>query len=346
MTFIIFILVLGAVVLVHEFGHFVFAKLSNTYVYEFSIGMGKKLWSYKKKNGETEYSIRLFPVGGFVRLAGEEVDDDKKIAKNRKLWAKSFWQRFLIMFAGAGFNFLFAILLLFIIGLAFGSVSSKPILGSVDSSYPAYQEGIRKGDTIISIDGVKTKTWDDVIFELTLKKGQETTFKVKDINGNIKEIKVTPIKEVTEEAESYVYGIATDNTKRKGLNSALDYTFYKTKSLFRMMFKTIGSLFTGGVSVNDLSGPVGIYSIVDTQSKQGFESLLYLVAFLSINVGVINLIPFPAFDGGRILFLIIEKIKGSPVNPKVENMIHNLGFFLLLGLIIYVTFNDIIRLFG
>ena len=112
------------------------------------------------------------------------------------------------------------------------------------------------------------------------------------------------------------------------------------------MFKTIGALFTGGVSVKDLSGPVGIYSIVDTQSKAGFESLLYLVAFLSINVGVINLIPFPAFDGGRILFLIIEKIKGKPVDPKIENTIHSIGFFLLLALIIYVTFNDILRLFS
>lgn len=346
MTFIIFILVLGAVVLVHEFGHFINAKIFNTYVYEFSIGMGKRLWFFKKKGGETEYSIRLFPIGGFVRLAGEELEDDKKIPKNRKLWAKSFWQRFLIMFSGAGFNFIFAIILLFIIGISYGSISSKPIIGNVSTDYPAYEAGIRKGDTVISIDNVKVNTWDDLIWELTIKKGNETTFKVKDTNGNTKEIKITPIKEIKEKEETYVYGISHDATKYKGLNNAIDYTITKTKSLFSVMFKTIKALFTGGVSVKDLSGPVGIYSIVDTQSKAGFENLLYLVAFLSINVGVINLIPLPAFDGGRILFLIIEKIKGKPIDPKVENMIHNIGFFLLLALIIYVTFNDILRLLG
>ena len=213
-------------------------------------------------------------------------------------------------------------------------------------NYPSYEAGLRDGDTVLSIDNVNVKTWDDMIWELTMKNGKETTFKVKDINANIKEIKVKPIKEVKENEESYVYGISRDTTKYRGFSHAIDYTVTKTKSLFTVMFKTIGALFTGGVSVKDLSGPVGIYSIVDTQSKAGFESLLYLVAFLSINVGVINLIPFPAFDGGRILFLIIEKIKGKPVDPKIENTIHSIGFFLLLALIIYVTFNDILRLFS
>lgn len=345
MTFIIFVLVLGAVVLVHEFGHFLFAKLSHTYVYEFSIGMGKKLWSYKSKKGETEYCLRLLPIGGYVRLAGEEVDDDKKIPKNRKLWAKSFWQRFLIMFNGAGFNFIFAIILLFIIGISYGSMPSDPIIGSVAKDYPAYESGIRDGDKVLSVNGVTTKTWDDIVWELAINKSKDAKFKVEDTNGNIKEIIVSPVKEIKDGKESYLFGVYRDKTKLKGLDNALNYTITKTGSLFKIMFNTIGSLFTGGVSVKDLSGPVGIYSVVDSQSKEGFESLLYLVAFLSINVGVINLIPFPAFDGGRILFLIIEKIKGSPINPKVENTIHNIGFFLLLALILYVSFNDILKLF-
>ena len=345
MTFIIFILVLGAVVLVHEFGHFINAKIFKTYVYEFSIGMGKKLWSFKKKGGETEYSIRLFPIGGFVRLAGEEVDDDKNIPKNRKLWAKSFWQRFLIMFSGAGFNFIFAILLLFIIGISYGSVSPKPIIGSVSENYPSYEAGLRDGDTVLSIDNVDVKTWDDMIWELTMKNGKETIFKVKDTNGNIKEIKVKPIKEIKEKEESYVYGISRDTTKYKGIDHAINYTVTKTKSLFAVMFKTIGALFTGGVSIKDLSGPVGIYTAVDTTRENGWYSVLILIALLSVNVGILNLIPFPAFDGGRILFLIIEKLRGKPVKAETENLIHNIGFFLLLALLVYVTFNDILRLF-
>jgi len=345
MSIIIFILVLSAVIIVHEFGHFLFAKLFNVYVYEFSLGMGHKIFKYKPKKSETEYSIGILPLGGYVRLAGEEIEDDKSVPNDRKLKAKTFWQRFLIMFAGAGFNFIFAILLLFIIGITFGGTSSEAKIANIDENYPAYKEGIRNGDTILSINDVKVKTWDDAIWELTLADGEAVLLKVKDTNNNIKEVKINPIKELKDDEETYVYGISRSTEKIKGIGNAFKYTYEKTISLFKTMFKTLGSLFTGKVSVNDLSGPVGIYSVVDDQAKAGFENIIYLIAFLSINVGVINLIPLPAFDGGRILFLIIEKIKGSPINPKIENIIHNVGFILLMALMIYITFHDIIKLF-
>ena len=170
-------------------------------------------------------------------------------------------------------------------------------------------------------------------------------FKVEKENGQVKEITVTPQKVEQDDVTDYVYGISRSTTKERGFIVSLKYAVTKTQSLFKLMFNTVKSLFTGGVSVNDLSGPVGINNIVGTQAKAGLESIIYLVAFLSINVGFINLIPLPAFDGGRILFLIIEKIIGKPINPKVEGMIHTIGFFLLIILMIYVTFNDILRLF-
>ena len=343
-SLILFIFILGLIILIHEFGHFLFSKLFGVYVYEFSIGMGKRLWF--KKKGDTEYSIRAIPLGGYVSLAGEEIEDDTKVPKDKKLMAKPTWQRFLIMFAGAGFNFVLALVLLFISALIFGSVSTKPIIGTVTEEYPSYEAGLREGDLILEINDVKVKSWDAAMWEIQMSKGAELEFYIEDVNGNTKTINVTPLKEENEDGTvTYKYGIGMNTKRDRGLISSATYAFNKTGSTFKLMGETIKSLFSGEVGVNELSGPVGIFTVVDQQKDAGLENIIYLIAFLSINVGVINLLPFPAFDGGRILFLIIEKIKGSPVSPKVENTIHQIGFYLLVLLILYVTCNDIFRLF-
>lgn len=343
-TIILFILILGAIIFVHELGHFLFAKLTDVYVYEFSIGMGPKIWS--KKGKETEYCLRAIPIGGFVQLAGEEIDDDKSIPKIRKLQAKKPWERFLVMFFGAGFNFLFAILLLFLISLFSGSPKLTPIITKVDSGYPAEVAGLSKGDRIIKINNHNIDTTDDVTLFLGLNsKGKETTIKVDKGYGTTKTYKVTP-KQMKQKGQTiYRYGITLQSKKHYGLINAFEYTFVKTKSIFKQMGITVGYLFTGKIRLNQLSGPVGIYSIVGKEQKSGLASILYLVAFLSINVGFINLLPLPAFDGGHILFILIEMIKGSPVDPKVENTIHTIGLVLLMLLMVYITFNDILRLF-
>ena len=345
MTIIIFILVLGTIVFIHEFGHFLFAKLMGVYVYEFSLGMGPKLFG--KKGKETEYCLRLFPIGGFCSMAGEEVDEEQiKVPEERRLQAKKPWQRFLIMFFGPGFNFIFAILLLFFVALFAGSSSYEPIISSVEKNYPAYEVGLEKGDEILEINNKKVKILDDVSIYLTIAdKTKNTTIKVEKENGKIVTYKLKPKKVKENEETSYKYGIGLKSEKKYGLVNSMKYTFVKTESLFKQMFITVKSLFTGGVKVDQLSGPVGIYSIVGEQSKEGLASVLYLMAFLSINVGFLNLLPLPAFDGGHILFIIIEKIKGSPVSQKTENMVHTIGLFLLMLLMIYITFNDILRLF-
>lgn len=345
MTLVIFILVLGVIIFVHELGHFLFAKLMGVYVYEFSLGMGPKLLS--KKGKETEYCWRLIPIGGFCSMAGEEVDEeDIKVPKKRRLQAKKPWQRFLIMFFGPGFNFIFAILTLFFVALIWGSSSYEPIVSSVEKDYPAYAVGMSKCDEILEINNKKVKTLDDVSIYLTVANHTKNTIiKVEKSNGNVVTYKIKPKKVKSKDTTSYRYGIGLQSTKKTGFVNSVKYTVVKTGSLFKQMFITIESLFTGGVSVNQLSGPVGIYTIVGQQAKAGFSSILYLMAFLSINVGFLNLLPLPAFDGGHILFIIIEKIKGSPVDSKTENTIHTVGLFLLMLLMVYITFNDILRLF-
>ena len=345
MTIIIFILILGAIIFVHEFGHFLFAKANGVYVYEFALGMGPRIIS--KKGKETTYSLRLIPIGGFCQLAGEDTVADEKedIPKDRTLQAKKPWQRFLIMFFGAGFNFLFAIILLFSIALFCGSTSYKPIVNSVDKDLPAYQVGIKKGDIVKRIGNHKVHTVDDISLYLTLANPKKATKIVVLRNGKEITYRVKPKKVTEEDNEVYRYGLGLNTKKQHGLINAISYTYHKTGSIFRQMFVTLKALFTGGIKLNQLSGPVGIYSIVGEQSKDGLASLLYLTAFLSINVGFINLLPLPAFDGGHILFIIIEKIKGSPVKPETENMIHTVGPFLLMALMVYITFNDILKLF-
>lgn len=346
LTLIYFIIILGIIVLVHEFGHFIFAKMFGVYVYEFSIGMGPKLFGKKDKKNETEYCLRAIPIGGFVQLAGEEVDDDTDIPKNRKIYEKKVWQRFLIMFFGAGNNFILALLLLFVYALIWQAPILDPVITEVTDNYPMATAGITPGDKIVAINQHKTSTIDDVQVYLTLyADGKEVEFKVQKEDGSTTNYKVKPLKEKVDGNDTYRFGMTFNEGTEKGFVPALKYSFVKFGALMKQMVIVIKSLFTGAISLKSLSGPVGIYSIVGQAKSSGIGNMIQLLVLLSVNVGFINLIPLPAFDGGRILFLIIEKIKGSPVSTKVENTIHSIGFILLMLLLLYVTFNDVLRLF-
>ena len=314
LNLLLFIVILGFIVLVHEFGHFIFAKMNGVYVYEFAIGMGPKLFS--KKGKETEYSIRAVPIGGFCQLAGEDVgeDDLQKVPKKRRLQSKTAFQRFLIMFFGAGNNFISAILIIFIIGLFFGSTSMKPVITTAEKGYPAYEAGISAGDVVKEINGHKISYVDDITLYLAVSDPtKNTTIKVEKENGSIETYKFKPMKVKENGQEVYRYGIGMKQEKQHGFVNALVYTGKKTASIFKQMAITVGYLFTGGIKLSQLSGPVGIYSVVGEQSKAGIASILYLVAFLSINVGFINLLPLPAFDGGHILFIIIKNIMSKKI---------------------------------
>ena len=343
---LLFIVILGSIVFVHEAGHFMWAKICGVYVYEFALGMGPKL--YSKKYGDTEYSLRAIPIGGFCQMAGEDLDADKskKVPKDKQLQSKTAFQRFLIMFFGPCNNFIFAVLILFFIALIWGGTTMKPVVSEVEKNYPAYKAGLEEKDVITRINNHKISTSDDIALYFAIAdpvKGSKV--QVRKENGDLKAYKIIP-KKVKEQGQiSYRYGISVKQDKTRGIINSIVYTYKKTCSIFKQMMVTVGSLFTGGIKLTQLSGPVGIYSVVGSQSKTGLSNILYLVAFLSINVGFINLIPLPAFDGGHILFIIIEKIKGSPVDPETENKIHTIGLFLLMLLMVFITFNDILRLF-
>lgn len=247
---------------------------------------------------------------------------------------------------GPGFNMVLAFLVLFVSCLMFSCSVTTLVMDEIDSSYPAYTAGLREGDTLLEVNGKKVSTWTQARLEMsTLKEGAKVKFKVKKQDGSIIDMNIKPKKEVNEDGEvSYIYGISSKLEEYNGFVGSVKYAFIETKNTILSMGTTLKFLFTGNLSVNDLSGPVGIYEVVDQQAENGIKDLLYLMAYLSINVGIMNLIPFPAFDGGHILFLIIEKIRRKPVSQNVEATITGIGFICLLLLMVYVTIHDVFNL--
>ena len=328
--------------MIHEFGHFLFAKKAGVHVFEFSIGMGPRLFKWNRKGDETEYSIRLFPIGGYVMMAGEDNEDSKKVSEDKLMQSKTWFQRFMIVIAGIMFNFIMSIIILFFIGIFTGSPKSNAYIGALEEGYPAYSSGLELGDEIIKVNGKKVSSADILLLKLDKNKGKELTFTVQREDGKTKNVTLEPIKLGV---EVYKYGFGLSTELEKGFFAAIKYAFTKTLTLIHQMILIIGSLFTGKLNLNSLSGPIGIYTVVGETAKAGFVNLIYLLAYISINVGFMNLLPIPAFDGGRLLFLIIEKIKGSPVDSKIENIIHSIGFILLMALMVVITYNDIVRVF-
>ena len=216
MTLLYFILILGVIVFIHELGHFIFAKKSGIYVYEFSIGMGPRILKWNRKNDETDYCLRLFPIGGFVQMAGEEIDDDKSIPKDKKFSVKTFGQKFMTVIAGIMMNFILAIVLLFIVGLINGAPQNKTTIGVVDPDYPAYTAGLEVGDEILKVNGRNANTNDKLTLQLQVFQGEPITFEV-NRDGQIKDITVTPIEETENGEVVYKYGIQVQDDVEHGV---------------------------------------------------------------------------------------------------------------------------------
>ena len=347
-TLLILIIILGVLIFVHEFGHFIVAKKTGVFVEEFALGMGPQIFKWKRKNDPTTYSIRLLPIGGFCAMAGEVVEEkEKKLKKNQYMCNKKPYQKFLILVAGVTMNFMLALLIFFLQGLIWGSSNQLSYVGMVTENSAVAKAGITEGDRIISINGVKTNTWDKIQVAIALKNDSKSyEFVVKKSDGSVNKYEVTPnyIKD-KKGNEVMVFGFWAGNTLNKGFIASIKYSLIKFYSVISSMTLIIVKLFSGALGLKSLSGPVGMYTVVGESAKLGIQSLLYLTAYLSVNLGFINIIPFPAFDGGRILFVIIEKIKGSPVKAEVENWFHTIGFILLMILMVVITYQDILRLF-
>lgn len=346
-SLLILILILGIIILVHEFGHFICAKKSGVHIYEFSIGMGPVIYTHKGKD-KIDYNLRAFPIGGFVSMAGEVYEDaGDTVKKEDYMCNKKWWQRLIILVAGVFNNFLLAIILLFISALIWGGTTLKPVVKNAVEGLPMSEAGITSGDTITAINGYKVNTWDVAQIILVMKnKNEYYTFEIKHEDGSKDTYQVVPNVSKDEDGnETKVFGVEIEQSTLSGFGGSIKYAFTKFGSIIESMWLTISGLITGKISTSALSGPVGMYKVVDDGVSLGLNYMIYLTAFLSINVGFINILPFPAFDGGRVFFLIVEMIRRKPVNAKFENTCHMIGFFLLLALMVYITIQDIIRIF-
>ena len=330
LTLISSVFVFFMVILFHEFGHFIVAKAVGIKVNEFSIGMGPKL--FQKQKGETKYSVRSLPIGGYCSMEGEDQKSDDPRSFNNA----SILGRIAVVVAGPIMNLVLALIVLSLVSFSTG-VPTTTISETISGS-PAEKAGLQSGDMILSINDVGIKDWDDVLNEVGAS-NPEKMMRVKVLrNGETIEFTLQP---TVSEDNRVIIGIVPLN--EKSLGTAIVGGIKETGSMLGIMFNFIGMIFKGGVSARDLSGPVGIIYTIGEAAKYGLVNLLYLMGFISVNLGVFNLLPIPALDGSRIVFLLIEALRGKPIDPEKEGYVHFIGFILLMLLMITVTYFDINR---
>lgn len=333
MAILTFIVVFGLLVFIHELGHCAAAKLNGIMVYEFAIGMGPKIFS--KKWGETVYSLRLLPLGGYVKMNEDELESDDP----RSFVNKSAIRRFSVIIAGPVMNLLLAVVIMIVVFMIMGFPTNK--VGGLDPAYPAYSTGLRVEDEILQINEAKTKTWNEVITEI--QKYKETTFKIKvERDGEVFEYLVPSVYD--ESLEIFRIGISTKI--EKDIMMSGKFAVIMVKDVVKEMSGYISRLFIGKEDFDQVQGVVGIAQLVGNATKSGFIDILYLAAMLSINLGVINLVPFPALDGGRLIFIIVEMIFRKPVPKEKEAYVHLAGFVILMGLMVFLVTKDVSRIIG
>lgn len=340
-TILITLAIIAVLILVHEFGHFVVARKIGIPVWEFSLGFGYRLFGINR-NG-TEYSIRVIPLGGYVRMSGEEPGDadDPNGYNNRTPWEKM-----LVCFAGPFMNVVLAMVLFIFIFSVVGmpESSNNPVIGRVFDGKPAQQAGIKVGDRITSVNGVSIKSWDDITSNVEKAKTSQTIELGINRSGQAMTVKVKPYYNKTLKKNNIGIGGVTTYSK-VGILKAVTTGFQATWELTIALLGGLGILVTGKASMGDLAGPVGITTLVGEVAQIGWYQLLYFTGFLSINLGILNLLPIPALDGSKIVFGLVEAIRRKPLDPEKEGFIHWLGFLFLIGLMILVTFNDIVKIY-
>ena len=332
-TAISFIIIFNIMVFVHEFGHFFFARRNGIKVHEFALGMGPAL--FKKQVGDTLYALRALPIGGFVKLEGEDDESTDPDSFSNK----SAWQRFQVILAGSLNNILLAFVALFLVSLLSGNGVLTTTIDRVVPDSPAAQAGVEQGDVIHAINGKKIGIYIESSMAIQQSDGP-IEFVVKR-DGQLKTLHLTP--QVDQASERKLIGIEYQN--KHDLASIAGFTFKQMSFFMRSVVAFLGNAIRGRASMDEVAGPVGLVKIVGETAKYGWLNLLSLLGVLSLNLGIINLLPIPALDGGRLLFILIEIIRGKPIPKEKEAWVHMVGMALLLLLIGIVTFNDIIRLF-
>lgn len=343
MNIVIAIILFSLIILFHELGHFLLAKLNGVQVNEFCLGLGPTIIGFHK--GETFYSLKLLPFGGACMMEGEDEESDS----NRAFGKKSVWQRFSIVFAGPFFNFILAWVFSIIILGAAGI--DYPTIYQVESGSPAAEAGIEAGDTILKLDKKPIHFYREISVYTYFHAGEDITV-TWEHEGEKKTAVVTP--RLDEESGRYLFGFQGSYGRQKdGPLRVLQHSFYEVKYWITTTLQSLGKLVTGQLHMNDLSGPVGIVKTIgDTYTASRadgwfyvFLNMLNMAILLSANLGVMNLLPLPALDGGRLVFFIIEAIRGKKLDPQKEGMVHYVGLIVLMVFMVVIMGNDIRKLF-
>ena len=360
-TFLAAVFVFSAVIAIHEFGHFSVAKLCGVQVNEFSIGMGPVLW--KKLHKGTQYSIRALPVGGFVALEGEESPESQQAEQGendapvqeenpvppeqrtgKPLNEAAVWQRALIMAAGAFMNFLLGFVVMVILIAAQNEPITSRVIYAIEDGARCGQTGLEAGDKVLAVNGRRCFVANDMLYELTRTEDYSASFTVLRDGQKVELPRVQFDTWQDDDGQTHmtlgftVYGIKKTplNVLKEAWNSVLYYG--------RIIFTSLMDLLRGRESINDLSGPVGIVTAIGQAASYGWRDLLELLVLITVNLGIFNLLPFPALDGGKVVFLLIEGVTGHAVPEKIQSSLTLAAFALLFGLMIFATYNDIVRL--
>lgn len=333
------VIIFGLVIFIHEFGHFFAAKKCGVKVNEFALGMGPAL--FKKQKGETLYALRLFPIGGFVSMEGE----DEKSDDPRSFQRAPAYKRFLIVVAGAVMNIILGFLVLVILTASLNAIPTK-IIAKFDDNAVSQASGLQVGDEILAVNGRHCYVMDDVTYEFMRIENGVAEFTVRR-NGE----KITlPQVRFDVNYEEDVGNIIVQDYYLKGESknplNVVSYAANWGMSLGRMIFRSFVDLVTGHVKVSSLSGPIGIVNVISDAVDMGWRPVVMFLALITINLGIFNLIPFPALDGGKLFLIIIEAIRRKPIKQKYENIINLVGFVCLIGLMIVVSISDVAKLFG
>lgn len=349
MTIIFFVLVFGLIVLAHEFGHFLLAKVNGIHVVEFAIGMGPKLVGFHK--GDTDYVVRLLPIGGACMFEGEDgLNQENGEISEGAFNAAPVWARISSVLAGPLFNFLLAFLLaLILVGF---SGSDRPVIKEVLEDYPAAQAGIQPGDVIRRMNGERIYLGREIYINTYLNGEAPMTIEY-EREGQIYTTTVQPKYFPEEDRYLIGFGKYGEYVDCKNL-SIFKYSYYEVRYSLKATIKSLGMLLQGKADKDDVAGPIGIAQVIGEVTEEAapygafvvFLNIANIALLLSVNLGVLNLLPLPALDGGRLVFLLLEAVRGKPIPPEKEGMIHFAGFVALMMLMVFVMYNDIVRLFA
>ncbi len=342
------VLLFGFAIFIHELGHFLTAKLCKIRVNEFAVGMGPKLVS--RQRGETKYTLRLFPIGGFCDLS-EDTETDPN--DHRAFSNKPVWQRFLVLLMGAVMNVVFGfVLMLIITGTQPNYISTE--LGEIDSTSLLAESGLEVNDKITAIDGYAIYSIRDIQFQLAMLNPNDTTIEVERDGEKMVFEHAKLTSQQNEDGKSTVIIDFKFYQLEKNFGNLMKLSAVDTFSMVRVVIESLKGMITGRFGLNDMAGPIGAAQMISEMASEGLKTnfgtavmnIIYMICMITVNLGVVNILPLPALDGGRILFLLFELIFRKPVPKKYEAVVHSIGFVLLIGLMVVIAFNDIVRLVG